>query len=86
MPPETSAMRSGARAAQAHRVELHQHDVADQRLGQVGVLAQRKGHVLEHRQVGEQRPRSEEHTSELQSHHDLVCRLLLEKKKTVKID
>src|SRR6266540_3940821 len=28
-----------------------------------------------------QRPRSEEHTSELQSHHDLVCRLLLEKKK-----
>src|SRR5437773_3303651 len=28
-------------------------------------------------------PRSEEHTSELQSHHELVCRLLLEKKKTV---
>src|SRR5437667_1487566 len=26
--------------------------------------------------------RSEEHTFELQSHHDLVCRLLLEKKKT----
>jgi len=26
--------------------------------------------------------RSEEHTSELQSHHDLVCRLLLEKQKT----
>src|SRR5437773_2291430 len=25
--------------------------------------------------------RSEEHTSELQSHHDLVCRLLLEKQK-----
>src|SRR6266540_5139050 len=25
--------------------------------------------------------RSEEHTSELQSHHDIVCRLLLEKKK-----
>jgi len=27
------------------------------------------------------KPRSEEHTSELQSHHDLVCRLLLEKQK-----
>src|SRR5260221_2249634 len=27
-----------------------------------------------------QRSRSEEHTSELQSHSDLVCRLLLEKK------
>src|SRR5437773_5802855 len=31
------------------------------------------------------RPRSEEHTSELQSHHDLVCRLLLEKKKNNKL-
>src|SRR5574343_257557 len=29
--------------------------------------------------------RSEEHTSELQSHHDIVCRLLLEKKKKIKI-
>src|SRR6266496_1327320 len=28
-------------------------------------------------------PRSEEHTSELQSRRDLVCRLLLEKKKTM---
>src|SRR6266540_7324679 len=28
-----------------------------------------------------ERSRSEEHTSELQSHHDIVCRLLLEKKK-----
>src|SRR5438034_2813195 len=34
------------------------------------------GHVLLHRR----RLRSEEHTSELQSHSDLVCRLLLEKK------
>src|SRR5438034_7936916 len=30
-------------------------------------------------------PRSEEHTSELQSHSDLVCRLLLEKKKKKEI-
>src|SRR6266496_5971846 len=30
------------------------------------------------------RARSEEHTSELQSRRDLVCRLLLEKKKTQK--
>src|SRR5260370_22667491 len=29
------------------------------------------------------RSRSEEHTSELQSHLNLVCRLLLEKKKTI---
>src|SRR5476649_2077464 len=31
------------------------------------------------------RRRSEEHTSELQSHSDLVCRLLLEKKKKKQI-
>src|SRR5438477_9091166 len=31
-------------------------------------------------------PRSEEHTSELQSHVNLVCRLLLEKKKKKKIN
>src|SRR5438132_14235970 len=32
--------------------------------------------------MGEWAIRSEEHTSELQSHSDLVCRLLLEKKKS----
>src|SRR5215211_1480107 len=37
----------------------------------------------QHRQAGPEGAarRSEEHTSELQSHSDLVCRLLLEKKK-----
>src|SRR5438132_5178707 len=35
-------------------------------------------HNLTHNKV-----RSEEHTSELQSHSDLVCRLLLEKKKLI---
>src|SRR5438132_9354392 len=35
-----------------------------------------------HFQGRSKRRRSEEHTSELQSHSDLVCRLLLEKKKT----
>src|SRR2546422_2087128 len=55
----------------------------------VGVLTQ--AHVPDHEQLGDrplQRPRrplhdrSEEHTSELQSRLHLVCRLLLEKKKT----
>src|SRR5436190_4677823 len=32
------------------------------------------------------RVRSEEHTSELQSHSDLVCRLLLEKKNKEKLE
>src|SRR5437773_10400504 len=39
---------------------------------------------LRHRRSDPRGHRSEEHTSELQSHHDLVCRLLLEKKKKKK--
>src|SRR5437588_11284716 len=41
-----------------------------------------RGHSARHPRPG---GRSEEHTSELQSHSDLVCRLLLEKKKKKKI-
>src|SRR5438874_6800413 len=39
-----------------------------------------QGHVFSQRRV-ESTMRSEEHTSELQSRRELVCRLLLEKKK-----
>src|SRR6266705_3959163 len=39
-----------------------------------------RGQSLGSRRDG-RRPRSEEHTSELQSPYDLVCRLLLEQKK-----
>src|SRR5699024_12119258 len=35
----------------------------------------------QHGRIVTESPRSEEHTSELQSRFDLVCRLLLEKKK-----
>src|SRR5436190_11652788 len=55
-------------------------------LQRVGHRAQARRQVEQHhaRQRGPlarlQRERSEEHTSELQSHSDLVCRLLLEKK------
>src|SRR5699024_11487335 len=41
-----------------------------------------QGCMYEKQQSGNTRTRSEEHTSELQSRFDLVCRLLLEKKKT----
>src|SRR5438132_5539197 len=40
------------------------------------------GFVWTYKTQEEVKRRSEEHTSELQSHSDLVCRLLLEKKKT----
>src|SRR5438132_4396193 len=38
-------------------------------------------HVRKRSPISRRGKRSEEHTSELQSHSDLVCRLLLEKKK-----
>src|SRR5438034_6507016 len=41
-------------------------------------------YVLHYVTAREAYNRSEEHTSELQSHSDLVCRLLLEKKKKKK--
>src|SRR5258705_8951620 len=52
-------------------------DAIDSQLGILGVLRHgaRGGRAIE-------RQRSEEHTSELQSLRHLVCRLLLEKKKT----
>src|SRR3712207_8829018 len=52
--------------------------VLDGRRGGAAVLGGRPGRG---RVGGGARPRSEEHTSELQSRQYLVCRLLLEKKK-----
>src|SRR5438105_9282622 len=53
----------------------------------VGARGRRVQHVPEGERgrVGDVAHRSEEHTSELQSRVDLVCRLLLEKKKKKKI-
>src|SRR5690349_24119177 len=45
-------------------------------------LAPRKARSESQPMVSEPTARSEEHTSELQSRRDLVCRLLLEKKNT----
>src|SRR5256886_7181250 len=45
-------------------------------------LRDRRQHCRDGEGDGEPQRRSEEHTSELQSQSNLVCRLLLEKKKT----
>src|SRR5260221_9838341 len=45
--------------------------------GEVVAVTSKRIHILVKKLDG---TRSEEHTSELQSHSDLVCRLLLEKK------
>src|SRR5260221_3626510 len=77
--PATKDMRLGHNAARK----------AAQAAGQMGAAAQslRQGNVgaagTEGGQSLSNLDRSEEHTSELQSHSDLVCRLLLEKKKKI---
>src|SRR5438132_9662055 len=44
-------------------------------------VGDRRAATRKNRRAASWEVRSEEHTSELQSHSDLVCRLLLEKKK-----
>src|SRR5438034_6396654 len=74
--PYTTLFRSPRRHALERRVGLC--DVGGEFLPEVGPQDAGADRV-DGDPVGRQR--SEEHTSELQSHSDLVCRLLLEKKK-----
>src|SRR5260370_2060565 len=80
--PYTTLFRSQFVAAQgaeqqAALIELRARPVKQG----AGLLSGSKQTVELFNRAGE-RPRSEEHTSELQSHLNLVCRLLLEKKKS----
>src|SRR2546421_5513730 len=75
--PYTTLFRSRARAAHVRRVRAPAHD---------GGAPGPRLHAADAARVAVGRlrlPRSEEHTSELQSRSDLVCRLLLEKKKKI---
>src|SRR5687768_18175476 len=69
----------GAEVLRANRSAHFDRQLGD-RLADVAVVVHdlRDGKPLEQQVM----PRSEEHTSELQSRLHLVCRLLLEKKKT----
>src|SRR5689334_24703906 len=82
--PYTTLFRSSGaphpgRAARS-RDQPRGHDLPGQRRG----LPARAGALLGAAAVAFDLPRSEEHTSELQSQFHLVCRLLLEKKKKKK--
>src|SRR5690606_39369693 len=78
--PYTTLFRSGAVMAGAdpqrigQALTLLEHAV----IGAIEEVLQRAAHIAEVLGGAE---RSEEHTSELQSRENLVCRLLLEKKK-----
>src|SRR2546427_5289744 len=69
--PYTTLFRS-------HRQDLRLQDQAELHRGQRSADFQRTGGRFRQRAAA---ARSEEHTSELQSQSNLVCRLLLEKKK-----
>src|SRR5256885_6751239 len=77
--PRSPGLTGLARARRRH--------VAGRQCGQRSALGgereRQRGDPAEHRRIG--RERSEEHTSELQSPCNLVCRLLLEKKKTTQV-
>src|SRR5713101_9435740 len=85
-PIVSSEGQSGRRTARSTRWNSGngppQNEMSYLRVSRVqygGTPAQESG-----RRPGRFLPRSEEHTSELQSHVNLVCRLLLEKKKKKK--
>src|SRR2546427_3172524 len=89
--PYTTLFRSwGELDPRELEIQHLRHGVDEQRLGKAGhaddeaVAAheQREEHLLDHVRLShDELLRSEEHTSELQSQSNLVCRLLLEKKK-----
>src|SRR5438034_5806431 len=84
--PYTTLFRSPAAALEAFAVTHVRHGLLDPPIADRGgrsegaelVPIPPHRHLLDR---GRRVKRSEEHTSELQSHSDLVCRLLLEKKK-----
>src|SRR5207249_7573502 len=74
-------------AAKSHAAEAVEHTeeaISHGKQGHADVLVKHAETALMHAEAAQKEKanmRSEEHTSELQSRFDLVCRLLLEKKK-----
>src|SRR3712207_7395660 len=75
--PYTTLFRSDHRRRDAHRDRLRRRLPGGAARGPVREQQREPDRRRSHDRV----PRSEEHTSELQSRQYLVCRLLLEKKK-----
>src|SRR5436309_8005308 len=85
--PYTTLFRSAVPARimpSANGTRVTRMIAADTQLAQATIAATSSGAAAEAARAGRKRAswaRSEEHTSELQSRENLVCRLLLEKKK-----
>src|SRR5438093_6823285 len=78
--PYTTLFRSEDDGLRVERAARHLDIACAQAAGQRAIVARAQRAV----DVGRAAARSEEHTSELQSLTNLVCRLLLEKKKEQK--
>src|SRR5690349_23497798 len=82
--PYTTLFRSGELGEHHQDDHRQQHQEEERRLALAVTGMPHQQRPAEHQQARDRsdaQHRSEEHTSELQSRRDLVCRLLLEKKK-----
>src|SRR5437773_6324369 len=77
---DANSARADAGAAQFFVTHVVVRAVGGQNDERLDAAETRRQQKQTHAIAEAPRGRSEEHTSELQSHHDLVCRLLLEKK------
>src|SRR5438132_7583897 len=77
-PPPRSTLFPSRRSSDLLRYGSHRAARRDRRAWEP---LRGRGEAARRRSRRDRHARSEEHTSELQSHSDLVCRLLLEKKK-----
>src|SRR5207249_9880819 len=84
--PSTTLFRSRVATACGGEARLERAQVTDEivRRGIAAVPLRARERAVEPAQHAGHELRSEEHTSELQSRFDLVCRLLLEKKKNIR--
>src|SRR5260221_5501595 len=80
--PRGSFAHPGSRRAVSSAGRAHRTSRADSSIT-APVVGEPVGRPFRDSGRGDSGRRSEEHTSELQSHSDLVCRLLLEKKKII---
>src|SRR2546427_9474850 len=79
-----NATHTPCSSAMPRRIRSHRTTLAGSRMPSSSIPVPRAGDALG--TITSWAPRSEEHTSELQSQSNLVCRLLLEKKKKHELD
>src|SRR5438477_3323301 len=90
LPAEIEAEEAGMKLGEVYQwhheptADNRQHGAKEESFGEIPPFRiPPRQEVMERKSEDDGEDRSEEHTSELQSHVNLVCRLLLEKKKKI---